>query len=179
MSTAYELFSLYGLQAIGVDRIVAQAGVAKTTLYHHFRSKDDVALAVLELRRERWTRGWLVVEVERRGRTAPERLLAVFDAFDEWFRRSDYEGCLFTAFLLETRNRKGPVAAAASAGLAEVRAFVGGWAGEAGVFDPERFAYDWHILMLGAIIAAVDGDREAALGARATASLLLESTLAT
>src|ERR1700675_111332 len=39
VGTAYDLFCLHGIQAVGVDRIVAEAGVAKTTLYHHFRSK--------------------------------------------------------------------------------------------------------------------------------------------
>jgi hypothetical protein len=52
-----------------------------------------------EVRHQLWTIDWLIGEVERRGRTAGERLLSVFDAFDEWFRRPDYEGCLFTSSL--------------------------------------------------------------------------------
>jgi len=176
VGTAYELFCLYGIQAVGIDRIVAEAGVAKTTLYHHFRSKDDLVLAVLELRGDLWTRGWLVPAIERRDGSAEERLLATFDALGEWFGQDDYEGCLFANTLLEARPGS-PVGAAASAGLAEVRAYLSMLAGEAGAPDPEGLARQLQILMLGAIVAAVEGNRAAAAEARPVAELLLESAL--
>src|SRR5712691_2043607 len=86
--TAYELFSRHGIRAVGVDTLSARSGVAKMTLYRHYPSKDDLVLAFLRRREELWTRSWLQQEVERRARPA-ERLLAVFDVFDKWFRRSD------------------------------------------------------------------------------------------
>jgi len=46
--TAYDLFARNGIRAVGVDRIVAESGVAKTTLYRHFASKDDLVVAALE-----------------------------------------------------------------------------------------------------------------------------------
>src|SRR6266536_5055169 len=76
--TAYELFSRHGIHAVGVDTISARSGVAKMTLYRHYPSKDDLALAFLRRREELWTRCWLQREVERRARTPGERLLAVF-----------------------------------------------------------------------------------------------------
>jgi AcrR family transcriptional regulator len=177
VGTAYDLFCLYGIQAVGIDRIVAEARVAKTTLYHHFRSKDELVLAVLELRRDLWTRGWLMPAVERGGGSAEERLLAAFDALDEWFRQDDYEGCLFANSLLEARNPVSPVAAAASGGLAEVRAFLSMLAAEAGASDPQGLARQLQIMMLGAIVAAVEGNRAAAAEARPVAALLLERSL--
>jgi AcrR family transcriptional regulator len=177
VGTAYDLFCLYGIQAVGIDRIVAEAGVAKTTLYHHFRSKDDLVLAVLELRRDLWTRGWLVPTIERRGGSAEERLLAAFDALDEWFRQDDYDGCLFANSLLEARNPGSQVAAGASAGLAEVREYLSMLAAEAGAPDPQGLARQLQIMMLGAIVAAVEGNRAAAAEARSVAALLLERTL--
>ena len=48
LDTAYELFSLRGIRAVGVDEIVEQAGIAKATLYRHFASKDDLVLAYLD-----------------------------------------------------------------------------------------------------------------------------------
>ncbi len=93
--TAYELFSRHGIRAVGVDTISARSGVAKMTLYRHYPSKDDLALTFLRRREELWTRGWLQREVERRAQKPGERLLAVFDVFDKWFRRSDFEGCSF------------------------------------------------------------------------------------
>jgi AcrR family transcriptional regulator len=177
VGTAYDLFCLHGIQAVGIDRIVAEAGVAKTTLYHHFRSKNDLVLAVIELRRDLWTRGWLVPAIERRGGSAEERLLAAFDALDEWFRQDDYDGCLFANSLLEARNPASPVVAAASEGLAEVREYLSTLAAEAGAADPQRLARQLQIMMLGAIVAAVEGNRAAAAEARPVAALLLERAL--
>src|SRR6267142_6868426 len=99
--TAYELFSRHGIRAIGVDTLAARAGVAKMTLYKHYPSKNALALAFLRRREELWTRSWLQREVEHRARSPRARLLAVFDIFDQWFQRADYEGCAFAKVLLE------------------------------------------------------------------------------
>jgi AcrR family transcriptional regulator len=174
LRTAYDLFRRHGIQAIGVDRIVAEAGVAKMTLYRHFRSKDELVLAVLDLREELWTQSWLQQEVERRGGTAEARLLAAFDAFDEWFRRDDYDGCLFVNSLLEARDATSRIGSASVLKLEGVREFLRRLAEEAGVRDPEGFARQWQLLMIGAIVAAAAGDVDAARRAREMAELLLE-----
>ena len=174
LRTAYDLFRRHGLQTIGVDRIIAEAGVAKMTLYRHFRSKDELVLAVLDLREQLWAESWLEQEVERRGGTAEARLLATFDAFDEWFRRDDYEGCLFVNSLLEVRDRTSPIGSASVLKIAGIRAFLRRLAEEAGVHDPEGFARQWQLLMIGAIVAAAAGDVDAARRAREVAELLLE-----
>ncbi|MDX6645183.1 MAG: hypothetical protein QOK40_910, partial [Miltoncostaeaceae bacterium] len=172
--TAYELFCRHGIQAVGVDRIIAEAGVAKTTLYRHFRSKDDLVLSCLERRQELWTWGWLERDVNERAEAPEARLLAIFDAFDEWFRRSDYEGCLFIASLLESHDRTSPVGAATMMALADVRALVRRLAEEAALPDPAGLAHQWQILMSGSIILAIAGDPDAALRAGELAALILE-----
>jgi AcrR family transcriptional regulator len=174
LRTAYDLFRRHGLQAIGIDRIIAEAGVAKMTLYRHFRSKDELVLAVLDLREQLWAWNWLEWEVERQGGTAGARLLAAFDVFDEWFRRDDYEGCMFVNLLLEVHDRTSPIGSASVLKLAGIRGFLGRLAEEAGVDDPEAFARQWQMLMTGAIIAAAAGDVDAARRAREVAELLLE-----
>src|SRR5262245_64587575 len=103
--TAYELFSRRGVRAVGVDEVVARSGVAKMTLYRHYPSKNHLALSFLRRREELWTRTWLQAEVERRRGTPGQRLLAIFDVFDKWFRRTDFEGCSFINVLLETDSR--------------------------------------------------------------------------
>jgi AcrR family transcriptional regulator len=174
LRVAYGLFCRHGVQAIGVDRIIAEAGVAKMTLYRHFGSKQELVLAALELREELWTRGWLEREVRQRGGTPKARLHVVFDVFDEWFRRDDYESCLFVTSLLESHDRTTPLGAAAVNGLAGVRLFLGELAEGAGARDPEALARELQIIMIGAIVAATAGDIDAALHARATALLVLE-----
>ena len=172
--TAYELFRSHGVTAVGVDRIVADAGVAKTTLYRHFRSKEDLVLAVLERHEQVWTQGWLERVSLDGGDTPEARILAIFDAFDEWFRQEAYRGCLFTNVSVEARGGAGPLGAAAATRLRDVREFIGSLAAEAGVADPDEVAFRVQILLLGAIIQAVNGDLGAARSAREVAALLLE-----
>lgn len=171
--TAYDLFVQDGLRAVGVDRIIAEAGVAKSTLYRHFSSKDDLVLAVLERRIDVWSRGWLQREVTERGRTARGKLLLIFDLLDEWFHRDDYEGCLFINSLLETGVESSPVGPSAARALADVRSFVRQLAEDAHVRDPVRFAARWQLLMMGAIVQADEGHLDAAKDAKAIGRLLL------
>ena len=91
LATAYELFSRQGIRAVGVDEVIQRAGVAKATLYRHFSSKDELVLAFLRRREQVWTLDWVEAEAKRGGSTPEEQLLAIFDAFDGWFRRDDFE----------------------------------------------------------------------------------------
>jgi AcrR family transcriptional regulator len=175
LETAYELFSRHGTRAVGVDAIVAQSGVAKMSLYRNFASKDELILAFLELREARWTRAWLHEEIAARAATPAGRLLAIFDVFGEWFQRDDFEGCSFINVMLELDDREHPVRRASVDQLSTIRAILGELAREAGVADPEAFARQWHILMKGSIVAAGEGDRQAAVRAREMGALLLAS----
>jgi AcrR family transcriptional regulator len=173
LAAAYELFSRDGIRAVGIDAIIARSGVARMTLYRHFASKDDLVLAFLQRREDVWTRDWLQAEVERRASEPGARLLAIFDVFDEWFRRADFEGCSFINVLLEIADPVSPVHRASATYLARIRSFVERLAAEAGVEDAEGFARKWHILMKGSIVAAAEGDREAARRAREVGVLVL------
>jgi AcrR family transcriptional regulator len=172
LDTAYELFSRRGIRDVGIDEVIERAGVAKATLYRHFPSKDDLVIAFLECREERWTLAWVEAEAKRRGSTPEEQLLAIFELFDEWFQRADFEACSFINVLLEL----GPAHRAGQASvqhLASIRSIVGRLAEEAGLRDPASFAHSWHILMKGSIVAAAEGDAEAAKRARSMARLLI------
>ncbi len=173
LEAAYRLFCRHGVHAVGVDRIIAEAAIAKATLYKHFGSKEELVLAVLERREDVWSRGWLEQEIKRRAGTPRARLLAIFDVFDEWFRRDDYESCLFANTLLETHDRTSPIARASLAALANVHALIRNLAEEAGIADPDDFARQWQLIMLGSITAAATGDVDAADRARDLATLLL------
>jgi AcrR family transcriptional regulator len=173
LATAYELFSRHGTRAVGVDRIIAESGVAKMTLYRNFASKDDLILAFLERREELWTRAWLQAEVEARADTPAGRLLAIFDVFGDWFARDGFEGCSFINVMLEVVEPDHPVRDAAVRHLAEIRAFLAALASTAGVADADAFARKWHILMKGSIVAAAEGDADAAARAQELGALLL------
>lgn len=173
IDAAYGLFARQGIGRVGVDTILAESGCAKASLYYNFGSKADLAIAFLERREEVWTRRWLENEVKKRASTPEERLLAVFDVFDAWFRRRDFEGCSFINVLLETESDS-PIHRAAAIHLAKIRVIVCKWAEDAGLSDPESFAQAWHMLMKGSIVAAGEGNRNAALDAKRAAKLVLE-----
>jgi AcrR family transcriptional regulator len=174
LEAAYDLFSRSGVRAIGVDTITVHADVAKMTLYRNFASKNELAMAFMELREERWSKGWLQAEVIDRASSPAGRLLAIFDVFSEWFARDDFEGCAFLTSLLEFEDRDDPVRMACVTHLANIREFVRELAEEAGIEESERFAAQWHILMKGSIVAAHEGDRAAAVEAQELGMLLLE-----
>ena len=64
VDTALRLFYTRGFNATGIDKILAEAGVAKMTLYKHFRSKEELILAALNRRDEQF-RNWLMGEMEK------------------------------------------------------------------------------------------------------------------
>lgn len=122
LATACELFSWRGIRNVGVDEIISRSGVAKATFYRHFPSEDALALAFLERRARLWTHSFVEAGARRRRTTAEERLLAIVDVFDDWFRRpEDFDTCSFINVLLEmgpsTRwERPASVTSATSAG---------------------------------------------------------------
>jgi AcrR family transcriptional regulator len=173
VTAAYELFARNGVQAVGVDAIIERSGVARQTLYRHFGSKQELVLAFLERREEVWTYGWLAAEVKRREREPRRRLLAIFDVFDEWFRSPEFEGCSFINVMLEHPEADHPLHRAAAEYLARIRFFLKDLAKDAGIADPASFAREWHILMKGSIVAAGEGDVDAALRAQHIGRVLL------
>lgn len=174
LQAAYELFSKRGIRAVGTEEVLAKAEVAKSTLYRHFASKEELVLAFLQLREQRWTREFILAEARRRGATPRERLLAIFDVFDDWFHRDDFEGCSFINVLLEMADLESPLGKASAAHLEYIRSVVGMLAEEAGVQESESFAHSWHILMKGSIVAAGEGDELAGRRARAMGEDLID-----
>ncbi len=172
LEAAYRLFATQGVGGVGVDTIVAESGCAKSSLYNNFQSKEDLALAFLDRRELVWTRNWLEAEVRRRTEDPEERLLAIFDVFDGWFRSPNFEGCSFVNVLLES-ELESAVRKSSADHLAKIRTIIRGFAEEAGLADPEEFAQSWHMLMKGSIVAAGEGNREAARHAKRAARLVL------
>jgi AcrR family transcriptional regulator len=173
LASAYELFARRGIRAVGIDEVIRRADVAKATLYRHFSSKDELVLAFLQQREQLWTKEWVEAEARRRGDTPEAQLLAIFDLFDEWFRDPDFEGCSFINVLLEMNDRATLIGGASAVHLANIRSIIRELATEAGLRDPEAFSHSWHILMKGSIVAAGEGDLDAAKRAQAMGRLLI------
>ena len=173
LETTYELFANRGVRDVGINEVVERAGVTKATLYRHFASKDELVVAFLKLREQRWTLGWVEAEARRRAQAPEEQLLAIFDLFDEWFHHNDFEACSFINVLLEMGPAH-PAGRASIAHLENIRTVVRRLAENAGLRDPASFARSWHILMKGSIVSAVEGDSDAARRAKTMARRLIE-----
>src|SRR5438132_9185025 len=173
LDAAYELFSHRGIRAVGVNEVIERAGAATATLYRHFASKDELVLAFLDLREQRWTRDLIEAGAIRRGSNPEERLLAIFDVLDEWFHRDDFETGSFIKVLLEL-GPKHPAGGASVRHLEQIRVIVRRLAEEAGLHDTDSFARSWHILMEGSIVVATEGDTRAAQRGKSMARLLID-----
>lgn len=170
--TAYDLFSQRGVRDVSVDEIIRTSGVAIATFYRHFSSKNELAAEFLKLRAELWSTEAVVAESRRRGLDPQGRLLAIFDIFDEWFHREDFEGDSFVNVLIEMGSEH-PLGRASIEHLTDVRNSVQQMAEEAGLREPEEFARNYQLLMKGAIIGAMMGDTIAARRARDLATILI------
>ncbi|WP_414622032.1 TetR/AcrR family transcriptional regulator [Calothrix sp. CCY 0018] len=94
LKVASDLFYQYGIQAVGVDRIIAESGVAKTTLYRYFPSKDDLVVAFLE-ERNRLFWECFDIAVGKHPDNPKAQLLAVFEWIDELLMKPECYGCPF------------------------------------------------------------------------------------
>lgn len=116
MAAAEALFLENGFHATGIDRILAEAGVAKSSLYTHFTSKDELIAAVLRLK-SRKVLSWLAAEVERRagGKDGNgDKVAALFGAYGDWLEAEDFHGCLFAKAALEFPDTRHAVHKAAA-----------------------------------------------------------------
>ena len=173
VGTALALFSKHGYHATGIDRILAESGVAKMTLYKHFRSKDDLILAVLRRRDEEFRR-WFQAEIESRAATPHERILAAFDVLEAWFKDPEFNGCCFIHAAGEYGSKDNRVHTAAAEHKARVLGYFRDLAQAAGAAAPDDLARQLMLLVDGAIVTAhVSGDAASARGARTLAEVLL------
>lgn len=94
LETADRLFYQDGIRGVGIDRIIAEAGVAKMTLYAHFSSKDELILAALKYREDRLGE-FFRVAIERHARRHKDKLRAFFASLKDLFSSPGFRGCPF------------------------------------------------------------------------------------
>ncbi|MBZ9987230.1 TetR/AcrR family transcriptional regulator [Mesorhizobium sp. BH1-1-5] len=107
VETAYRLFKRVGFHATGIDRIIAEADVAKMTMYRHFPSKDDLMVEVLAYRAARFDRQ--LDRLAEQAATPAQKIGTIFDWYGRWFESADFHGCLFAHALAEFGDPAHPV----------------------------------------------------------------------
>jgi len=176
IEAAGRLFGQVGIRAAGIDRILAEAGVAKMSLYKHFSGKDELVVAALHRKDELFRETFEAMVGSRREPRA--RFLGVFDALEKWFGRPDFRGCLFLNAAAELVEPDCPGREVIAAHKAWVLGRLHGLSVDAGVPDPDSFAAQIMLLFDGAIARAyVTGDPAVAQDGRAAAMALLDGAL--
>jgi len=175
LETAFRLFYAQGTRGVGIDRIVAESGVAKATLYRHFPSKDDLVVAYLDRVDDAWL-GALRSAAQAAGPQPRQQLVGMFDALVTACRRDGYHGCAFINAAAEATPGRA-IHARTVAHKRAVRDWVGGLAHAAGVEEPDGLARALTLLLDGGLAAGVlDGDPDAADAAKRAARLLVEAS---
>lgn len=173
LASAWRLFYEDGYQRIGIDTLLAEAGVAKKTLYHHFASKDELIVTLLA-ERAAAVLGTLDARVSHAGPKPEARFVAVFDWLCDWVGEPGFNGCAFARALSEFPGEKHPVHQAAWRFKAEIHRRLVALAGECGAKRPARLADAAQLLMEGAIVVAHgSGRRDTAVAAKTAAQILL------
>jgi AcrR family transcriptional regulator len=178
VATAVELFYRHGFNAVGIDRVIEEAGVTKTTFYKHFTSKSDLMVAAVELR-DAWEQvAWQEAARKLAGDDPRAQLFALFDLLDIWFNDADFGGCMFLNVASEFPNPHDPVHRAAARHKLANRAMVSDLAQRAGAADPEAFADHFMIAFEGALVLRqVYGRNDAARRARPLIEQLIRDCL--
>lgn len=178
VAAAIELFYTYGFQAVGLDQVIAAAGVTKTTFYKHFESKDALMVAAVQQRDEWEMQAWDRAVRELAGDDPRAQLLAFFEVLDIWFNDPDFRGCIFINTAAEFPNPHDPVHQAAALHKRRNRDHFRTLAQAAGAHDPEAFADRYTALLEGTLVLRqVHDRRDAARVIRPAVEELLTSAL--
>ena len=172
LDTAFRLFYAHGIRGVGIDRIIAESGVAKATFYKHFPAKDDLVVAYLDKVDGVWGEQ-LRSAAEAAGPDPAAQLVGMFDALDTACRRDGYRGCAFINAAAESE----PGTAVHERTVAH-KAAVLGWAQEladrAGAQDPARLARTLTLLLDGGLASgALDARPDAPAAAKEAARVLV------
>lgn len=154
LSAASDLFCRYGVNAVGVDTIVANAGTAKTTLYKLFGSKEALVEAVLETEGRLW-RDWFVGALDEGEANARARLDRIMPLLTTWFAGERFYGCPFINAVGEHDKEDDRIRNLALAHKSVVLARIEGLLAEAGATDPAGLSHQVGLIIDGAIVAAL------------------------
>jgi len=180
LHTALKLFNQYGFHATGIDRVQAESGVSKTTMYKYFKTKDDLIRAVLELRHEqfgKWFTGRVIkISRERYPGNRYGKLMAMFDAVDEWIHSETFFGCNFINASAEFSDLQHPIHRYAADHKLELSEYIQSCVPEMSAEDHDELAKEILLLLDGAIVCAhTTGIKDSAERAKRMMLMLLNN----
>jgi AcrR family transcriptional regulator len=159
LDAADRLFYREGVRAVGIDRVLAEAGAAKASLYQHFGCKDQLVASYLERRTEN---ARVSIEAYLADTPPSQRAIRFFDWVVEWVESKDFRGCPLQHAVSELTDAAHPARAVAQGQREWFAERFREWAAAAGVKDPKATARALVVLFDGAVAASeVDGPQRA------------------
>jgi len=175
LQTACRLFCKEGIHATGIARIIEESGVSRRTLYLHFGSKENLLKAVFEAEASIWFR-WFDWDLPQMQCSPVERILALFDLMQNWFKSKDFYGCVFINAVAEHDKGNSWIQEIANRHREKINARLQAMVAQSGVRDPELVTEKLSLLIDGTIVTAmVTGDGDIAHIGRLTAEDILRS----
>ena len=175
-AAALNLFYTLGFHAVGIDRVIKDVGVTKTTFYNHFESKDELVVAAIEMR-DKWEQTAFAKTLARHTDGSPkDTIIAFFRALDEWFSEPKYKGCIFMTACTDFPSPTDPVNAAARKHFTHTKKELANLARAAGLHNPNQLADQLEVLLQGALITRLTtGNDNAAKSAQEIAEQLIKA----
>ncbi|CAN5396708.1 TetR/AcrR family transcriptional regulator [soil metagenome] len=152
LDTAINLFYANGFHAVGLDAILEETGVTKTTFYKYFDCKEDLIVAAIQTRDAWEGAAWDRAVRQLAGDDPRARLLGYFDVMDIWFNDPSFGGCIFINAAAEFSDPRDPAHQAAAAYKARSRALFRDLAAQAGANEPETLADLYTAILEGTLI---------------------------
>lgn len=156
---ALQAFYQNGFKATGMDMLVAETGISKTSMYKHFRTKEDLILAALRLRDEQF-RNWLYRKMEEQAESPKQQLIAMFDALEKWFNEPGFKGCMFIKASSEFQDANHPIHKQSADHKRMLEDHIIKLAVKAELVDPAMLGRQLLLLKEGAIVTAHFGHTE-------------------
>lgn len=176
LQAAIKLFIKNGFHAVTVDAISEEANTTKKTLYHHFKSKEELILAALRYRDERFRNDFMRV-VEGRTENPKDRLLVIFDVLEEWFREEDFYGCIFVTALGEYPEEDTTIRRFCQEAKRLTQNYITSLVEKAELDNAEQLSGQIVLLLEGAItMAQVNNSPLCATQAKQAAKILIENS---
>ena len=173
LDVASDLFYAHGVRNVGIDRIISESGIARMTLYNHFKSKDLLIEAYLRRQSRRWVH-WYSSTMDQSSGDSRERILAAYDVLDGWFNSKSFRGCSVANAMVELADDDHPAANVKREYHTSLRSLFRGLVEDLGVEDSRELSEQLFMILRGGMMSAfLDGPKGVAARCRRTAERLL------
>ncbi len=175
IDTAIDLFRANGFHGTGIDKIADEAHVSKKTMYHHFRSKEELILASLR-HYDGLFRNSFMKSVNDISSSPEDRLIGIFDFAHQWFIDNRFYGCMFINAIGEYSNQDTAIRSVCQDFKQQVADYILELVNSTDVADPEELADLLALLFEGSIVTAqVMGNPDSAETAKKAARILIDN----